>query len=296
MAEWTLTRRDDGNNDYGDRFWVAGPFEGTEVAQRFGRLFPPDAPIRVERAGGGEEAYTVEDLPHIRLAQGDRLALPGIPVAAGPLLYVMERLLGPEGCPWDKQQTPDSLLRYLLDESYEASEALVAGDFEGFAEELGDVLLQVVFQGALLPHTTFAAIAEREAEKLVRRHPHVFGGAKVAQASDVRQQWETLKAREPAHAASATWVYPALVAARRAGKAGVEPQSAVYQDILASLEVYFDKNPGKIEEILADAAWAVSESGRRHHADAEWALWKRVVDLQQGPQGAKKRISQNLGE
>jgi uncharacterized protein YabN with tetrapyrrole methylase and pyrophosphatase domain len=210
----------------------------------------------------------------------------------------MERLLGPDGCPWDKQQTPDSLLRYLLDESYEASEALVAGDGDGFVEELGDVLLQVVFQGALLPHADFAAIAEREAQKLIRRHPHVFGEAKAENAEAVRQQWEALKATEPEHGSSATWVYPALVAARRAAKNGVVPESSVYQDVLALLEVYFDRNPGKIEEILADAAWAVADSGRRHHADAEWALWKKVVRLhdETASRGGKKRISQNLGE
>ncbi|MCY0899130.1 MAG: nucleotide pyrophosphohydrolase [Firmicutes bacterium] len=294
MAEWTLTKIDGPS----DRFCLAGPLRLEAVSQRFAHLFPGDAHVVVRRASGAEELYTINDLRDLELASGDVLVLPGVPVAAGPLLYVMERLLGPDGCPWDKQQTPDSLLRYLLDESYEASEALVAGDVDGFVEELGDVLLQVVFQGALLPHADFAAIAEREAQKLIRRHPHVFGEAKAENAEAVRQQWEALKAAEPEHESSATWVYPALVAARRAAKNGVVPKSSVYQDVLALLEVCFDRNPGKIEEILADAAWAVADSGRRHHADAEWALWKKVVRLHDriASRGGKKRISQNLGE
>lgn len=274
MAHWVLKDWDDAD----DRFIIPGPIAGSLVHQRFQGQFPDDASVQVTRVSGVEETLVFQALPGIDLASGDALTLPGSPVAGGPLLYVMERLLGPEGCPWDKKQTPESLIRYLLDESYEAAEALVAEDTDAFIEELGDVLLQVAFQGAMVRGTSFSDIANRQAQKLVRRHPHVFSGESWTTSDEVRQQWESIKAEEPGHQRSATWVYPALVAAKRLSKAGIHPQSAIYQEVLALLKVYFDKDPGKIEEILADAAWAVASGGRIHHQDAEWALWKKLAE------------------
>lgn len=273
MADWLLKQWNEG----ADRFIVPGPALGSDVFNRFQSQFPDDAEAVLMRSRGGRETVMFRDLPNVTLEDGDELALPGVPVAAGPLLYVMERLLGPEGCPWDRKQTSDSLIRYLLDESYEAAEALVADDIDAFVEELGDVLLQIAFQGALLSDTSFHEIAKRQAQKLVRRHPHVFSDESWDTSDEVRQQWENLKSREPQHEQSATWVYPALVAAKRLSKTGVAPESEVYQEVLALLQVYFDKDEGKIEEILADAAWAVAAGGRIHHQDAEWALWKKVA-------------------
>jgi uncharacterized protein YabN with tetrapyrrole methylase and pyrophosphatase domain len=166
----------------------------------------------------------------------------------------------------------------LLDESYEAAEALVADDLDAFAEELGDVLLQIAFQGAMLTNTSFSDIARRQAQKLIRRHPHVFSDESWDNSDEVRRQWDNIKAQEPVHERSAVWVYPALVAAKRLSKSGITPQSDVYQEVLALLEVYFNKDAGKIEEILADAAWAVAQGGRIQHQDAEWALWKKVAE------------------
>lgn len=273
MAQWVLQDWDDTE----DHFVIPGPVAGTIVSRRFGTQFPEDAAVTINRASGDRETLRFGELPTVTLEAGDSLILPGIPVAGGPLLYVMSRLLGPDGCPWDQKQTSDSLLRYLLDESYEAAEALAANDTDAFIEELGDVLLQVAFQGAIISGTSFADIAERQAQKLVRRHPHVFSEESVASSDEVRQQWDKIKAQEPPHQRTAMWVYPGLVAAKRLSKTGINPESAVYQDVLALLEVYFNKNPGKIEEILADAAWAVASGGRIHHQDAEWALWKKVA-------------------
>ncbi len=273
MGRWTWSE------DGGDKelFVIPGPMTGHAILMRFGGLFPDDAMVEIQRASGTRERASFGALGDLQLDAGDSLTLPGIPVAGGPLVYVMERLLGPDGCPWDKKQTPESLLRYLLDESYEAAEALMADDDEAFIEELGDVLLQVAFQGSLLAGTSFHDIAKRQAAKLVRRHPHVFQEASAESSEEVRQQWEQLKAAEPPHERSARWVYPSLVAAKRLSKDGINPESTVYQEISALLEVYFDKSPGKIEEILADAAWAIAAGGRNHHQDAEWALWKKLV-------------------
>ncbi|NMP21505.1 MazG nucleotide pyrophosphohydrolase domain-containing protein [Sulfobacillus harzensis] len=288
MADWVWHGEDGNNRD--DRFIVQGPRDGAAIWERFGALFPDDAKAQLWVSGSPPVEILWGDIAKIQLMAGDRLILPGIPTAGGPLLYVMERLLGPEGCPWDRKQTPQSLVRYLLDESYEAAEALVAGDDEAFIEELGDVLLQIAFQGALAPNSSFSDIAVKQAQKLIRRHPHVFAEEAWATSEEVRQQWDKLKAQEPPHHASAVWVYPALVAAKRLDKLGIHPESSVYQEIYDLLQVYFDKNPGKIEEILADAAWAVASGGRIQHQDAEWALWKKVA--QAAPQN--REIAGNL--
>lgn len=277
MADWMLRNWDDDDDDC---FIIPGPVSGSIVFERFRAQFPDDASVTVVRSqNSGRETVAYAELTSVTLDDGDELILPGIPVAGGPLLYVMERLLGPNGCPWDKKQTSDSLVRYLLDESYEAAEALAADDREAFIEELGDVLLQVAFQGALLSGTSFEDIARKQAQKLVRRHPHVFSNESWESADEVRQQWDNLKAQEPEHQGSALWVYPSLVAAKRLSKMGIVPESAVYQQIMTVLEVYFNKDAGKIEEILADAAWAVAAGGRIHHQDAEWALWKKVAEV-----------------
>jgi uncharacterized protein YabN with tetrapyrrole methylase and pyrophosphatase domain len=240
-------------------------------------LFPGDATAIWRRADGAAESVRWEDVPQMALGPSDALDLPGVPVAAGPLLYVMERLLGPDGCPWDRQQTSASLIHYLLDESYEAAEALWANDATGFLDELGDVLLQVVFHAKIFPGSSFDEVVRHQSQKLIRRHPHVFGDHKESSAEAVRGQWERLKAQEPPRTRQAQWVYPALVAARRASQRGVKPTSAVFEAIFRQVEVYVAESPGKIEEILADAAWAVAESGRIHHHDAEWALWSEVA-------------------
>lgn len=273
MSEW-VWRRD---SDPRPRFVVQGPMAGYEVAREFGRLFPEDAAAMVRERGGGVRSIRWAEVPRLDLKAGDSLELPGIPVAGGPLLYVMDRLLADDGCPWDRQQTSTSLMRYLLDESYEACEALVAEDWPAFEDELGDLLLQVVFHGALLADSSFDAIVSRQVDKLVRRHPHVFAGETAISSDAVRDRWEALKAKDPPRTRRAEWIYPALVMAKRAGKEGPVPSSRVFAEVLAALEVYLEESPGKIEEILADAAWAVAEAGRRRHRDTEWALWQRLV-------------------
>ena len=119
--------------------------------------------------------------------------------AVDRLLAVMERLRGPGGCPWDREQTLASLRPYVLEETYEVLEAIDAGDPAGHREELGDLLLQVVFQAQLRREEgafDFADVAEAISDKLVSRHPHVFGDAQVRDSGEVLQQWAALKREE----------------------------------------------------------------------------------------------------
>jgi MazG family protein len=115
------------------------------------------------------------------------------------LLAIMARLRAPDGCPWDLEQTLETLRPYLLEETYEVLEALDDGEAAAHREELGDLLLQIVFQARLREEAgafAFADVADAISDKLVSRHPHVFGDGQVKDAEGVLKQWAALKREE----------------------------------------------------------------------------------------------------
>jgi MazG family protein len=115
------------------------------------------------------------------------------------LVQVEERLRGPQGCPWDREQNHESLARYAVEEVYELCEAIASGSADDVREELGDVLLQVVFHAQIAEDEgmfDIAAVARGIVDKLVRRHPHVFGDVRVDDAASVMRNWDELKAAE----------------------------------------------------------------------------------------------------
>jgi len=117
------------------------------------------------------------------------------------LVAVMDQLRSPGGCVWDAEQTHETLIKFLLEESYEYIEAVETTDREAMLEELGDVLLQVYFHARIAqehPTEPFSIedVAEKVADKLIRRHPHVFGDVKVSSSDEVLENWEALKAIE----------------------------------------------------------------------------------------------------
>ena len=115
------------------------------------------------------------------------------------LVDIVERLRAPGGCPWDREQTHASLKRNLLEECYEVLEAIDSGDPRKLSEELGDLLVQVAFHAQIATETgefDLTDVVSRINTKLVRRHPHVFGDAKVTDAREVERNWERLKAEE----------------------------------------------------------------------------------------------------
>ncbi|WP_028050868.1 MazG family protein [Cellulomonas sp. URHD0024] len=142
------------------------------------------------------------------------------------LVRVMDRLRSPGGCPWDADQTHESLVPYALEETYELVEAIETGDRAGLREELGDVLLQVVFHARIAaedPDDPFDVddVAADLVAKLVRRHPHVYGPAEVAakkKGADLHVQWDTLKNAEKARESALDGVPLALGALARAQK------------------------------------------------------------------------------
>ena len=161
------------------------------------------------------------------------------------LVQIMATLRSPDGCPWDLEQTTDSLKPYLIEETYEVLEALEDRDWPAFKEELGDLLLQVVFHAQLMAETgtfTIDDVAQAISDKLVRRHPHVFGDVKVKDADEVAQNWVKIKEQEKKGKADQSILAgvpasaPALIQAQRLG----EKASRVGFD-WASVQAVFEK-------------------------------------------------------
>ncbi len=149
------------------------------------------------------------------------------------LLKTMRRLRAPDGCPWDKEQTHETLRPYLLEEAAEAVDAISSGDDAAITDELGDVLLQVAFHAVIAEaegRFDYPAIEEAIVAKLIRRHPHIFADVKVDSADEVVTNWQAIKAKEKAGksgspAERAPRSLPALMRAHELGrKLGVDPR------------------------------------------------------------------------
>ncbi|MFI7695715.1 MazG family protein [Nonomuraea sp. NPDC049655] len=141
----------------------------------------------------GRAAIALDEPPLIEVVPGS-YDLPGSRVL--DLVAVMDRLR--TECPWDRKQTHESLVPYLLEESYEVLETIEQGDYPALREELGDLLLQVVFHARVAETFDMDDVAAGIVEKLVRRHPHVFGSVRAESADEVNDNWEAIKAAERA--------------------------------------------------------------------------------------------------
>lgn len=210
------------------------------------------------------------------------------------LVAVMAKLRSPTGCPWDREQTHETLARHLLEETYEVLEAIDRGDLDALREELGDLLLQVLFHSELaFEQRSFviADVCDELRAKLVRRHPHVFGDVAVSGAEQVLANWERLK-REDKGTGVMEGVPPAMPSLARAAKlsrraaqvgfdfATVEAAAADVDGELAELHeelVRDDPSPARVEAELGDVLWAVANLGRKLGVEPETAL-RRSVD------------------
>jgi len=115
------------------------------------------------------------------------------------LTDIMKKLLSEKGCPWDKEQTPEGLLKYMYEEADEVSHAVKARDWEGVKEELGDLLMQIIFQSELARRKgrfDINGVIKNLNDKLIRRHPHVFGKSKAKTSKQVLAQWQKIKSKE----------------------------------------------------------------------------------------------------
>jgi MazG family protein len=204
------------------------------------------------------------------------------------LVSLMRRLLAPDGCPWDREQDYRSLRRYVLEEACEVIDAIDAGDFDALKEELGDLALQVVFLGELAqregrfgPDDVILGIVE----KLVRRHPHVFGNEKVEDAKEVLNNWELIKAAEKVGRGVLDGVPRALPALQRSERIGEKvsrvgfdwpdgrgSREKVSEELRELDEAIAGGDKGRVEAELGDLLFALVNLARHQGVDPEAAL------------------------
>ena len=221
------------------------------------------------------------------------------------LIGVQARLRAPGGCPWDREQTHQSLRTYLIEEAYEVLEALESGNDAKFAEEMGDLLLQIVFHSQIAREEGRFTVADVICEihdKLIRRHPHVFGEARVKDSREVLRNWEQIKAEErrsnkkdKSRAGKSAPDEPSLLdgvssglpatleglqLTRKAARIGFDWNDASgviakmleeTEELRAALKI---KNQPRIEEELGDLLFAAVNLSRFLHVDPEIALKK----------------------
>jgi tetrapyrrole methylase family protein/MazG family protein/ATP diphosphatase len=206
------------------------------------------------------------------------------------LVELMQRLLAPDGCPWDREQDMASLRRYVLEEACEVIDAIDSGDRRELEEELGDLALQVVFlaelarkEGAFGPDDVVRSVCD----KLVRRHPHVFDGIEVSGSEEVLANWERIKAAEKHERGlleSVARSLPALYRAQRmsdkVARVGFDwpdgrgSRDKVSEEVNELDEAIASCDPERIEHELGDLLFALVNLARHHNIDAEIALRK----------------------
>mgnify|MGYP002737704022 FL=1 len=197
------------------------------------------------------------------------------------LVTVMDRLRSPGGCPWDARQTHRSLAEYLLEEAYETVEAIESGDRDDLREELGDLLLQVVFHARIAQEDPddpwdIDDVARGIVAKLVRRHPHVFvdGADAMTTADDVQSQWHVLKAQEKGRDSVTEGIPEALPALLRASK--ILARSGHLDVSLPEADLSLDSGDIPSEDAYGDLLLLLVAQGRERGWDAEAALREAV--------------------
>ena len=211
------------------------------------------------------------------------------------LVEIMARLRGPGGCPWDREQNFDSIKPYTLEETYEVLDAIDARDWTGLAEELGDLILQAVFYAQMASEEgkfTIDDSLDAINEKLIRRHPHVFGESVAKTAGDVKRRWDEIKAEEKerkgqGHQGLLDGVprhQPAVAECQQlTGKAAqvgfdwpnIEPVFQKLEEEIRELnEARESRSPQEIEHELGDVLGTVVNLARFLNIDAEQALRK----------------------
>jgi tetrapyrrole methylase family protein/MazG family protein/ATP diphosphatase len=247
-----------------------------------------------------------DDLP--RFDEDAPRPVPDLPAQDGATLIrlvgVMRRLLAPDGCPWDREQSFATLRKYVLEEACEVIDAIDGGDRKALREELGDLLLQVVFQAELARREGSFGIDDVVAgivDKLVHRHPHVFGDLDADTADEVLRNWEKLKAKEKGERGVLGGVprsMPALTRAQRIGekvarvgfdwadargsraKVAEETEEldrAVASAAAAATDEERARAAAHVEEEMGDVLFALVNLSRHLHVDAEGAL-RRTID------------------
>lgn len=205
------------------------------------------------------------------------------------LIDVVAKLRAPDGCPWDREQTHKSLKPNMLEEAYETIDAIDSNDMDNLREELGAVLLQVVLHAQIASEEgafNIEDVAKELKEKLIHRHPHVFGNEKVSSTSDVLKNWDKLKQEEKTYRTSVmdgiSKAQSALMSAQKISKKAVKTgfewpnEQALYDCIFSEYEEFKEaKQEGDkdhMEEEFGDILFATVNLARWNKIDAEQAL------------------------
>lgn len=276
----------------------------SEVKLALGAFYPDEWSVKLVRAAGVGAEEAVIEMPLYELDRNNfanhlsTLYVPPVgelsALRSPETLRTITRRLrrDPDGCPWDRQQTHDSLKRYVIEETYEVVEALEEHSMEKLSEELGDLLLQVYLHAEIARQAdefTLGDVYEHINAKLIRRHPHIFGNVEVQNAGQVVQNWDAIKKQERASAgvdvqhesilARVPQATPALMVAqeyqKRVVKTGFEFTSLaeVYAKLEEELaEVKQATTPAEQLEEIGDVLFIVAKLARFLHIDAEEAL------------------------
>jgi MazG family protein len=204
------------------------------------------------------------------------------------LVEIMRRLLAPDGCPWDREQTLETLRPYVIEEAHEVVDAIDRKDMKDLCEELGDLQLQIVFQAALAEQVGAFGIDDVVAAicaKMVRRHPHVFGSEQAKDSGEVLARWEELKAQEKAGRGVLSGVpraMPALLRAQRVGEKAAHvgldwpdaqgPRDKLNEELGELDEAIASGDKDAMQSELGDVLFSLVSIARKHGLDAEAAL------------------------
>jgi len=234
------------------------------------------------------------------------------------LVALMARLRSPDGCPWDREQTYDSLKSYVIEEAYEVVDAVEGRDFDKLPRELGDLLLQVVFYAQMASEEgkfDVHDVIRHLSDKLIRRHPHVFGDLRVAGSDEVLKNWERLKAEErgSAHAEAAPEgapsllrdipkALPALLEAyqmtRRASRVGFDWKTIdellgkLREEVKELRDALAKKERAKIEEESGDLLFVAVNLARFLELDPEVALRRANRKFRERFEAVEKRLAE----
>lgn len=204
------------------------------------------------------------------------------------LIEIIEILRSENGCEWDREQTHQSLRRNMIEEAYEAVDAIDDNDFKHMQEELGDVLLQVVLHSQIAKEEhafNIEDVAKGISDKLIHRHPHVFGDVKVSSTDEILDNWEKLKKEEKPHRTSImdgiSKSQAALMSAQKISKKAVKvgfewpDENSLYDCVISEIKEFKEaKTQEEKEEELGDILFAVVNLARWNKIDAEQALLK----------------------
>ena len=209
------------------------------------------------------------------------------------LLDIVKRLRGPDGCPWDKEQTHKSLTRFAIEEAFELAEAIDQDDQAEIIQELGDVLLQVVLHSEIARQDKrfdVTDVIEAISSKMIRRHPHVFGDVSVKDSNEVLKNWGEIKASEKADAGKSASLerfdvpeqLPALIRAQKIGEktsrqrfdwpSAKEVMLKVEEELLEVKEAIQSKDEAEIEAEIGDLLFSVAQLARHLNVDPEQSL------------------------